>query len=125
MRMLFPLKQLVYVLHGTAIAITVTNTIDSRAYLTTVCCQEKWSGKYLTYRTGGYGPATWCVSVCTCTMAICIVYIQFPLVLINPLRMCKRVTAGLASSPGLVCAHSGVCVSKVCYHSKMMAWIIW
>ena len=43
--------------HGTAIAITVTNTIDSRAYLTTVCCQEKWSGKYLTYRTGGYGPA--------------------------------------------------------------------
>ena len=23
---------------------------------TTVCCQEKWSGKYLTYRTGGYGP---------------------------------------------------------------------
>ena len=52
----FPLKQLVYVLHGTAIAITVTNTIDSRAYLTTVCCQEKWSGKYLTYRTGGYGP---------------------------------------------------------------------
>ena len=39
--------------HG---AITVTNTIDSRAYLTTACCQEKWSGKYLTYRTGGYGP---------------------------------------------------------------------
>ena len=38
---------------------TVTNTIDSRAYLTTVCCQEKWSGKYLTYRTGGYGPASY------------------------------------------------------------------
>ena len=34
--------------HGIAIAITVT----------TVCCQEKWSGKYLTYRTGGYGPDT-------------------------------------------------------------------
>ena len=43
--------------HGTAISIMVTNTIDSRAYLTTVCCQEKWSGKYLTYRSGGYGPA--------------------------------------------------------------------
>ena len=41
--------------HGTAIAITVTNTIYSRAYLTTVCCQEKRSGKYLTYHTGGYG----------------------------------------------------------------------
>ena len=36
--------------HCTAIAITVTNTIDSRAYFTTICCQEKWSGKYLTYR---------------------------------------------------------------------------
>ena len=40
-------------------AITITNMIDSRAHLTTVCCQEKWSGKYLPYRTGGYGPALW------------------------------------------------------------------
>ena len=37
----------------------------------TVCCQEKWSGKYLTYRTGGYGPESSSYYRVSCNCDVC------------------------------------------------------
>ena len=112
--------------HGTAIAITVTNTIDSRAYLTTVCCQEKWSGKYLTYRTGGYGPANDAIyGDCVCLLCCLIVYtyVHIPYIVYS----CSNSTITHAQNlcakyfSHVVCKCSYVCVSEFDeYESKCM-----